>query len=109
MESGKRLMKEYDLSVRASTFVDQNTGKLKDFYRIGKLIGSGAFGDVRVCQHKRSGYTRAVKVLYKANMTVDDKDALINEISILSQLDHPNIVKMFEYFEDDKRFYIITE
>jgi calcium-dependent protein kinase len=31
------------------------------------------------------------------------------EINILRSLDHPNIVKIFEYFEDDKRFYIVTE
>jgi len=32
-----------------------------------------------------------------------------NEISILQQLDHPHILKLYEYFEDDKNFYIITE
>ena len=34
---------------------------------------------------------------------------LINEISILSGLDHPNIIKMYEYFQDEKRYYLITE
>jgi hypothetical protein len=34
--------------MKASNFVLENKGKLKDHYRIGKLIGSGAFGDVRI-------------------------------------------------------------
>jgi calcium-dependent protein kinase len=32
-----------------------------------------------------------------------------NEINILKQLDHPNILKLFESYEDDKRFYLVTE
>lgn len=69
----------------------------------------GSFGDVRVCLHKDTNTQRAVKILYKKNMsTVDDK-MLRNEINILSKFDHPNIVKMYEYFEDEKRYYMITE
>ena len=34
---------------------------------------------------------------------------LMNEISNLRDLDHPNILKMYEYFEDPKRYYIVTD
>ena len=34
---------------------------------------------------------------------------MLNEIGILTKLDHPNIVKIYEYFEDSKRFYIVQE
>jgi calcium-dependent protein kinase len=34
---------------------------------------------------------------------------MLNEISILREIDHPNIVKIYEYFEDSHRFYIITD
>lgn len=47
--------------------------------------------------------------MYKANMSEDDEKMLINEINILRDLDHPNIVKMYEFFQDEKRYYIITE
>jgi len=36
-------------------------------------------------------------------------EMLKNEIQILKDLDHPNIVKMFEFLEDEKRIYIVTE
>lgn len=47
--------------------------------------------------------------MHKQNMTKEDEEMLLNEIHILSQLDHPSIVKMYEYFQDEKRYYIITE
>ena len=34
---------------------------------------------------------------------------MLNEFQILKNLDHPNIVKIYEYFEDSERFYIVTD
>jgi calcium-dependent protein kinase len=73
------------------------------------MLGAGAFGEVRVCVHRESGAQRAVKVLRKAHMDEDEKRMFFNEISILKDLDHPNILKMYEFFEDDKRYYIVTD
>jgi len=87
----------------------QHAGKLRDHYRIGKMLGSGAFGEVRVCVHRDSGAQRAVKVLRKSHMDDDEKRMLFNEINNLKDLDHPNILKMFEFFEDEKRYYIVTD
>ena len=42
-------------------------------------------------------------------MGEDEKRMLFSEIENLAQLDHPNILKMYEFFEDDKRYYIITD
>jgi len=58
----------------------------------------GAFGDVRLCLHISTGHQRAVKLLFKDNMNEEDKLTLMNEINILSSLDHPSIIKMYEYF-----------
>lgn len=44
-----------DLKIRAGDFVVHHAGKLRDFYRIGKMLGAGAFGEVRVCVHRESG------------------------------------------------------
>lgn len=87
----------------------ENAGKLRDHYRIGKILGAGAFGEVRICVHKDSNTQRAVKVLRKSAMDEEEERMLFNEINILKQLDHPNIVKMYEFFQDEKRYYIITE
>ena len=73
------------------------------------MLGSGAFGEVRVCVHRESQAQRAVKVLRKSHMDEDEKRMFFNEINILKDLDHPNILKMYEFFEDEKRYYIVTD
>ena len=95
--------------MRASNFLSQNEGKVKNFYVIGKAIGSGSFGEVRLCIHKETGSQRAVKVLKKSHMDHEEKAMLFNEINNLKDLDHPNILKMYEFFEDEKRYYIVTD
>lgn len=42
-------------------------------------------------------------------MSQEDKMALQNEIDIMKQVDHPNIVKLYDIFEDDKYLYIVME
>ena len=42
-------------------------------------------------------------------MNEDEKTIFFNEISILKDLDHPNILKMYEFFQDTKRYYIVTD
>ena len=82
---------------RAADMVGLSPGKLRDFYRIGKMLGSGkhkilltlqtgAFGEVRMCVHRETGAQRAVKVLRKSHMDDDEKKMLFNEINILREL-----------------------
>ena len=42
-------------------------------------------------------------------MTTDEEKSFKYEISILKKLDHPNIIKLYEIFEDASRYYLITE
>jgi calcium-dependent protein kinase len=62
-----------------------------------------------MCVHRTTNAQRAVKVLRKSGMDQDEKRMLFNEINILKEIDHPNVVRMYEFFEDDKRFYLIQE
>ena len=45
----------------------------------------------------------------RRKLTEDDKLGLQNEIDILKQVDHPNIVKLFDIYEDDKYFFLVME
>lgn len=69
----------------------------------------GEYGEVRICVHRTSGSERSVKILKKNHMDDYQKRTFYNEITILKDLDHPNIIKMYEFFEDRKRFYIVTD
>lgn len=102
-------MDNEEFKVSASSFVIKKVGKIRDHYRIGKVLGSGAFGEVRLCLHKDTQTQRAVKVLRKNLLDDKEMDMLKNEIAILKDMDHPNIVKMYEFLEDEKRIYIVTE
>ncbi len=64
---------------------------------------------MRLCLHKESQTQRAVKVLRKNLLDPKEMEMLKNEIAILKDLDHPNTVKMYEFLEDEKRIYIVTE
>lgn len=58
---------------------------------------------------KGSGEDRAVKILDKTEMEDKEKIRLKFEIDILKNLDHPNILRLYEVFEDKKYIYLVTE
>jgi calcium-dependent protein kinase len=98
------------LSISKGDFVRENMGFFDDFYKIGKLLGIGTFSEVRKVESTVTNATRAVKVVNKMHLTnVEDIKRFFYEIEILRDLDHPNVLKVFEYFQDKDRLYILTE
>lgn len=90
--------------------VYRNTNRIRDEYKIWMdQIGKGAFGEVRKALHLESGVYRAIKIIYKEQTRPEDQKKILNEIEVLKRLDHPNIVKIYEYFEDGKFIYIVME
>jgi len=82
-----------------------------DEYTITKLIGRGAFGDVYLGSKKGSPTKYAFKKINKAKYLRNPKASkyLENEISILKDVNHPNIIKIYDVKETLKDVYIITE
>lgn len=89
-----------NLRVSSMLFVNKGQGMLYDHYQVGKSLGRGAFGEVFLCKHYESKDQRAVKWIKKEYLDDKAKEAIIGEINILKTLDHPSIVKVYEYFED---------
>lgn len=50
-----------------------------------------------------------MKQLKKSSILKEDKEKLFSEMNILRHLDHPHIVKLYELFEDDRSYYLVTE
>ena len=97
-------------SISPRDFLTQNKdASFMDVYNLGKCLGKGTFGEVHLCVHKESGAERAVKCIRKSRFDVAEKAFLVNEITILRSLDHPNIVKMYEYFEDTNVLYLVQD
>ncbi len=74
-----------------------------------ETIGKGSYGEVKKLIHKASGDFRAMKIIKKEECSKEFISSLLNEIEILRDLDHPNIVKLFEFYQDRLNFYLITE
>ena len=82
----------------------------EDDYTILKELGSGSFATVHLVKHKGTGVIRAMKAIKKGGIDDEDnEEEIINEINILMKMDHPNIVKIFEFYNSPSHYYLITE
>merc|ERR1711971_319398 len=75
-----------------------------------KVIGKGAFGEVRLVQKVDTGHVYAMKVLRKAEMVEKEQVAHVRaERDILVEVDHTWVVKMFYSFQDSDALYLVME
>eukprot|EP00747_Dinoflagellata_sp_TGD_P148493 gnl/TRDRNA2_/TRDRNA2_176928_c3_seq15.p1 gnl/TRDRNA2_/TRDRNA2_176928_c3~~gnl/TRDRNA2_/TRDRNA2_176928_c3_seq15.p1 ORF type:complete len:323 (+),score=68.26 gnl/TRDRNA2_/TRDRNA2_176928_c3_seq15:56-1024(+) len=85
-----------------------NPGKITEFYDMDKKkLGEGSYGTVCKATNKTTGVVRACKSISKAQMK--NLDRFKQEIAIMKMCDHPNILKLFESFEDHRNIYLILE
>jgi calcium-dependent protein kinase len=99
-----------ELRISSGDFITEKRGLLRDTYRISKKLGSGAFGSVRKLVHRQTGDLRAVKTISKKALRTDEElQTFFNEVAVLRAIDHPNVLKLFEFYQDAKNFYLITE
>jgi calcium-dependent protein kinase len=83
---------------------------IRKVYVFGDLIGNGHFGKVRIAHKKRSPEKLyAIKSIKKKNLNKKELKNLVQEVEILSSLDHPNIVKFHETYQDEMYFHIVMD
>lgn len=82
--------------------------ELESSFTFIDTIASGAFGTVVKAIEIKTGQEVAVKII-KKNSRLIDTSHIKEEINILKQLDHPNIVKFYDYIETNLKIYIIME
>jgi len=81
-----------------------------DNFEIGRPLGRGKFGNVYLSREKQSKFMVALKVLFKSQLQKSHLEhQLRREIEIQSHLRHPNILRMYGYFFDETRVYLILE
>ncbi|XP_069600152.1 serine/threonine-protein kinase DCLK2 isoform X2 [Ranitomeya imitator] len=77
-------------------------------YKIGKVIGDGNFAVVKECVERSTGKEYALKIIDKAKCC--GKEHLIeNEVSILRQVKHPNIIMLIEEMDTTTELYLVME
>ena len=83
--------------------------KIKDF-EILKELGCGSFGRVFLARHIKTKVLYAIKAIDKQNKTnIDEKPYFRRELEVMYKIHHPNVVKLFGHFEDNKYCYFIME
>lgn len=102
-------MKDSDsLLIKKSMMIIKNSLPITEVYKLDKkTLGSGTYGVVNKCMHLVNKQVRACKTI--ARQKIKNWERFAQEVKILQTLDHPNIIKLYEYFEDAKNVYLITE
>ena len=83
-----------------------------DAYEVSsKILGSGAYGQVKLVKLKTTGESRALKIISKHSLEEEklSKDKIFEEITNHQQLKHKNIIKYIDHFEDSQSIYIVLE
>ena len=100
-------------SHRNSSILFEKFSKQTDYkkkYEYIQMLGSGSFGKVRLYVDRQCKTLRyAIKTLKKDFLNKHMIDSIEREVDILRSLDHPNIVKYFETYEDDHFIHIVME
>jgi len=93
--------------INKSTFVLKGLGNISDKYEVVKLLGTGTYGKVAEVRNKISKQIFACKEIAKKN--IFDINKLNTEIAIMIKADHPNIIKLYEIYQDNSHIDLIME
>uniref|UniRef100_A0A8C5HZN2 non-specific serine/threonine protein kinase n=1 Tax=Gouania willdenowi TaxID=441366 RepID=A0A8C5HZN2_GOUWI len=94
--------------------IDQASGSKKRWslenFDIGRPLGKGKFGNVYLARERQTKFILALKVLFKKQLEkAGVEHQLRREVEIQSHLRHPNILRLYGYFHDSSRVYLILE
>ncbi|CAM4539311.1 unnamed protein product [Leuciscus chuanchicus] len=90
-----------------------NQENVEDYYEIGDELGSGQFALVKKCRHKNTGVEYAAKFIKKRRNKSSrrgvSKDDIEREVSILREIQHPNVITLHDVFENKSEVILILE
>lgn len=99
--------KDRERPIYRDGFILANSGPIEARYKELMTVGRGTWGEVKAVVDITTGTKRAAKKIPK--YFVEDADRFRQEIEIMKTLDHPNIVRLFESFEDSKDIYLVMD
>ena len=100
---------EMKIPVMQETFIAQKIGDPDKYYKKIKDLGSGSYGSVYQAKNLIMDNIVAIKMIEKVQENMVDDLEIKNEVNILKSLSHPNIVKIYEFFDTVIYYYIVTE
>ncbi|XP_047655902.1 myosin light chain kinase 2, skeletal/cardiac muscle isoform X2 [Tachysurus fulvidraco] len=89
--------------------VSAKPNQISNFYTINhqEILGGGRFGQVHKCIENSSGLTLAAKII-KAR-SLKEKDVVKNEIQVMNQLDHANLIQLYAAYESRNDIILVLE
>ena len=100
---------EMKIPVIQQTLITQKFGDPDKYYKKIKDLGSGSYGSVYKAKNLVMDNIVAIKMIEKVQENMVDDLEIKNEVNILKALSHPNIVKIYEFFDTAIYYYIVTE
>eukprot|EP00873_Tetraselmis_striata_P021677 jgi/Tetstr1/441941/TSEL_030148.t1 len=84
----------------------RNRKPLRSCYRIGRVLGVGAYAAVRYGVHVRTGAKVAVKSFFESKSS---RETAQREIKLLQEADHTSVIRFVEYFKEEGGVFLVTE
>ena len=107
---GVTVPEENTIKLSNDTIVGQVKNSPSEDYIKLNFLGEGSFASVYRVQNRITGEIRAMKVIKKSSGYSNENEAdIFNEINILRKMDHPNVLKIFEFYSEKNSFSMVTE
>ena len=100
---------ELKLKITTNSLIEENSGLPNLKYKVISKIGEGCYGTVFLAMNLITKQNVAIKKINKIKENEIDDLEVKNEINILRNLDHPNIVKIIEFYSTEDAYYVITD
>ena len=100
---------EKKLSLSFESLVPLQSGKPSKKYKVLSHLGNGSYGKVYKAMNLKTENLVAIKSVKKKKDKEDEDKFVSNEIDFLKRLSHPNIVKIYEFYDIKDNYYLITE
>jgi len=108
-KNNKIFKDEFNLSVSGRLFINEVREVPHKKYKILSKLGAGAYGTVYLAQNVLTKNNVAMKRIDKDSEDLLTDNEIMDEIDILKKLDHPDIVKIIEFYNTRDAYYIIND